>query len=110
MLLANFSVTSVAMAASFGVENVPNRASFNEELISSNVTKISLLVSNVSGNKREKNRKESIMVLATSPEKTESHYIDIIRNPDGTATLGQEYSDEGGNSPFFARVHKIWDS
>ena len=59
----------------------------------------------------QKNKKEQVMILAASPEKTVMHTIDILRRPDGTATLGKEVhkSSAPNDFGFFSRVYRVWE-
>lgn len=58
----------------------------------------------------QKNKREQVMILAASPEKTEMHLIEIHRKPDGTATLGEETREVTDNTAgFLSRVYKVWE-
>ncbi|MBI2109199.1 MAG: hypothetical protein HYT93_03430 [Parcubacteria group bacterium] len=57
----------------------------------------------------QKNKKEQVMILAASPERTEMHFMGINRKPDGTATLDKEFKESVGNIGFLTRVYKVWE-
>ena len=58
----------------------------------------------------QKNKREQVMILAASSEKTEMHLIEIHRKPNGTATLGEETKEVTDNTAgFLSRVYKVWE-
>lgn len=58
--------------------------------------------------RHQKDRKEFVSILATSPTKTTKHVIEIIREDNGSATLGLESIAEEQTYPVLARIYDVW--
>lgn len=58
--------------------------------------------------RHQKDRKEFVSILATSPTKTTKHVIEIIREENGGATLGLESIAEEQTYPVLARIYDVW--